>query len=347
MAQCSRSRAARIGLFNTPAFLTDRWRPDHPAVEERSIALMRFARLQSYNDYRERFGMARKTSFADLTSDPVVQRRLAELYGDIDDAGVVRRDLRRGPPRGPDHGGAADRDGRLRRLHPGADQPAARAPGVHRGRRSPGPACGSSRRRRSLQQILARNAADRRPPRTPASPTGRSAAAARWRRASADPVDWRYGLLSRPHPYGGRRARSGEDEALNGRNTPQRAPVQLGVRGQPGRHELAGPATSPATSWSSGGRTVSVTISAPDDDMVPPEIVSTVFYSATVSDSLAILVAETVGGGAAAHLVQRGRGPAARLRPRRPARAARWTSSSRPSAAVSSSCCCAASAPPA
>jgi diguanylate cyclase (GGDEF)-like protein/PAS domain S-box-containing protein len=30
--------------------------------------------------------------------------------------------------------------------------------------------------------------------------------------------------------------------------------------------------------------------------MVPPEIVSTVFYSATVSDSLAILVAETVGG---------------------------------------------------
>jgi diguanylate cyclase (GGDEF)-like protein/PAS domain S-box-containing protein len=41
---------------------------------------------------------------------------------------------------------------------------------------------------------------------------------------------------------------------------------------------------------------VSVTISVPDDDLVPPEIVSTVFYSATVSDSLAILVAETVGG---------------------------------------------------
>jgi diguanylate cyclase (GGDEF)-like protein/PAS domain S-box-containing protein len=41
---------------------------------------------------------------------------------------------------------------------------------------------------------------------------------------------------------------------------------------------------------------VSVTISVPDDDLVPPEIVSTVFYSATVSDSLAILVAETIGG---------------------------------------------------
>src|SRR3954452_17933942 len=33
------------------------------------------------------------------------------------------------------------------------------------------------------------------------------------------------------------------------------------------------------------------------DDMVPPEIVSTILYSATVSDSLAILVAELVPGG--------------------------------------------------
>jgi hypothetical protein len=41
---------------------------------------------------------------------------------------------------------------------------------------------------------------------------------------------------------------------------------------------------------------VSVPISVPVDDAVPPEIVSTVFYSATVSDSLAILVAETVTG---------------------------------------------------
>src|SRR4051794_18529012 len=84
MAQCSRSRAARIGLFNTPAFLTDRWHPDHPAVEERSIALMRFARLETYNAYRQRFRMEPKRSFADLSSDPGVQERLAELYGDID-----------------------------------------------------------------------------------------------------------------------------------------------------------------------------------------------------------------------------------------------------------------------
>jgi prostaglandin-endoperoxide synthase 2 len=84
MAQCSRSRAARIGLFNTPDFLTERRTPDHPAVEERSIALMRSARLQSYNAYRQRFGMPPKRDFADLTSDVEIQRRLAELYGDID-----------------------------------------------------------------------------------------------------------------------------------------------------------------------------------------------------------------------------------------------------------------------
>ncbi|SOD98454.1 putative bifunctional diguanylate cyclase/phosphodiesterase [Blastococcus haudaquaticus] len=40
---------------------------------------------------------------------------------------------------------------------------------------------------------------------------------------------------------------------------------------------------------------MSAWISEPEEDMVPPEIVSTVFYSATVSDNLALLVAETVG----------------------------------------------------
>jgi prostaglandin-endoperoxide synthase 2 len=84
MAQCSRSRAARIGLFNTPAFLTDRRTPDRPAVEERSISLMRSARLQSYNAYRRRFGMSPFPDFAALTSDVGLQRRLTEVYGDID-----------------------------------------------------------------------------------------------------------------------------------------------------------------------------------------------------------------------------------------------------------------------
>ena len=84
LAQCSRSRASRIGLLNTPDFLTERKRPDHPAVEERSIALMRFARLESYNAYRQRFGLAPKASLAEVTSEPEVLRRLEELYGDVD-----------------------------------------------------------------------------------------------------------------------------------------------------------------------------------------------------------------------------------------------------------------------
>ncbi|WP_346618765.1 EAL domain-containing protein [Blastococcus montanus] len=41
---------------------------------------------------------------------------------------------------------------------------------------------------------------------------------------------------------------------------------------------------------------MSVTVSAADDDRVPPEIVSSVFYSASVSDNLALVVAEMVAG---------------------------------------------------
>lgn len=84
IAQCSRSRASRIGLFNTPDFLVERKRPEHPAVEERSIALMRSARLQSYNAYRRCFGMKPASSFAEVTGDPEVRRRLEDLYGDIE-----------------------------------------------------------------------------------------------------------------------------------------------------------------------------------------------------------------------------------------------------------------------
>ncbi|CCG03876.1 EAL domain-containing protein [Blastococcus saxobsidens] len=41
---------------------------------------------------------------------------------------------------------------------------------------------------------------------------------------------------------------------------------------------------------------MSVFISEPDDDRVPPEIVSSVFYCASVSDGFALVVAETVAG---------------------------------------------------
>lgn len=40
---------------------------------------------------------------------------------------------------------------------------------------------------------------------------------------------------------------------------------------------------------------MSVTLSVPDDGLVAPEIIASIFYSASVSDAVAILVAETVG----------------------------------------------------
>ena len=84
LRQCSRSRAGKVSLGNTPSFLVDRHSPDRPSVEERTIALMRYARLASYNDYRERFGLPRLRSFAELTADEALRRRLTELYGGID-----------------------------------------------------------------------------------------------------------------------------------------------------------------------------------------------------------------------------------------------------------------------
>ena len=82
VAQCSKERSGKIGLLNTPAFLVDRSSPDHPSLEERTIALMRQARLRSYNDYRESYGLPRMKTFAELTSDVALRERLEMLYHD-------------------------------------------------------------------------------------------------------------------------------------------------------------------------------------------------------------------------------------------------------------------------
>jgi prostaglandin-endoperoxide synthase 2 len=82
IAQCSRSRAAKVGLFNSPAFLVDRKDAAYPAVEERTIALMREANLRSFNDYRRQFGLSPLTDYDQLTKDVKVQERLKALYGD-------------------------------------------------------------------------------------------------------------------------------------------------------------------------------------------------------------------------------------------------------------------------
>jgi prostaglandin-endoperoxide synthase 2 len=85
IAQCSRERAGKIGLKNTPYFLVNR---DHatntPSVQERTIALMRKAELAPFNDYRENFGLGRLKSFDQLTKDTEIRDRLKQLYGDID-----------------------------------------------------------------------------------------------------------------------------------------------------------------------------------------------------------------------------------------------------------------------
>jgi heme peroxidase len=85
LAFCSRQRSGKIGLFNTPTFLVDRSNPDWPSIEERTVTLSRQARLRSLNDYRAAYGLARYTSFEQLTHDETTRERLRALYPTVDD----------------------------------------------------------------------------------------------------------------------------------------------------------------------------------------------------------------------------------------------------------------------
>jgi prostaglandin-endoperoxide synthase 2 len=72
----SSNPASKFGIMNT-----------HPTIlpiENRTIQIGREAKLSSYNDYRERFGLWRLQSFDELTSDKIVIKTLKELYGNID-----------------------------------------------------------------------------------------------------------------------------------------------------------------------------------------------------------------------------------------------------------------------
>jgi prostaglandin-endoperoxide synthase 2 len=84
MAMCSKEPAGKIGLLNTPAFLVDSSNPQWPSVEQVTVTLMRKARLRSFNDYREAYGLSRLSGFGELTSNADLQQRLKVLYGDID-----------------------------------------------------------------------------------------------------------------------------------------------------------------------------------------------------------------------------------------------------------------------
>ncbi|MEO9063275.1 MAG: peroxidase family protein [Burkholderiaceae bacterium] len=68
--------AGEIALFNTPKFLL-------PA-EDATLKMGRDFRVQGFNAYRARFGLARLAGWDDLTSDDKVKGALKALYRDID-----------------------------------------------------------------------------------------------------------------------------------------------------------------------------------------------------------------------------------------------------------------------
>ena len=146
----SRQRAGRIGLFNTdPALLRGR-------AGQRRARRAR-SQLAPYNDYRELCQFPRVTDFDQITGDAHVQDGLRDLYGDVDRIefypGLFAEDA------APElRAAVADRpDGRRRRLLAGADQPAAGAAGVQRGRRSRRWAWRSSARRDARRTSSHRN----------------------------------------------------------------------------------------------------------------------------------------------------------------------------------------------
>ncbi len=74
--EASRTKAWRIGLFNTADFLL-------PA-EQASIQQGRDNQLAGYNDYRAAMGYPRVTRFEQISGDPRVVDGLRRVYGDVD-----------------------------------------------------------------------------------------------------------------------------------------------------------------------------------------------------------------------------------------------------------------------
>ncbi len=73
----SKETAGRITIGNTAWYLR--------GVKADTIALMRPSRLASYNEYRERFGLPKATSFDDISTDNDLTNKLRSLYNnDID-----------------------------------------------------------------------------------------------------------------------------------------------------------------------------------------------------------------------------------------------------------------------
>jgi prostaglandin-endoperoxide synthase 2 len=79
--EASTQRCMEIGLRNTAHLLLD--------VEKRAIQYGRDVNLAGYNDYRAACRYPRVSSFADISSEPDIQERLAACYGSADDVDLV------------------------------------------------------------------------------------------------------------------------------------------------------------------------------------------------------------------------------------------------------------------
>ncbi|MEO7026078.1 MAG: peroxidase family protein [Caulobacteraceae bacterium] len=77
ISEASSQPAGRIGLFNTPDFLL--------AAEQRGLQWARDFRVESFNAYRERFGLKRYGSIEEMADSDLIAEHLRVLYsGDVD-----------------------------------------------------------------------------------------------------------------------------------------------------------------------------------------------------------------------------------------------------------------------
>jgi prostaglandin-endoperoxide synthase 2 len=87
--EASKQPATEIGLMNTPDFLLD--------IEQSTLEMGRTAKLASYNDYRQACGYPRLSKFADVSSNPDVQRKLKACYGEVENVefypGLLAEDI--------------------------------------------------------------------------------------------------------------------------------------------------------------------------------------------------------------------------------------------------------------
>ena len=81
ISNASAHSAGRIGLGNSPDFLM--------GAEYQTIKMGRDFKLQSYNNYRQNFGLPKLKDFTELTKNSSLRQKLETLYGDIDQLELV------------------------------------------------------------------------------------------------------------------------------------------------------------------------------------------------------------------------------------------------------------------